>query len=250
MDTNTALTVLGTAIGGAKLAEKLLGPTAEYLGGGMRNWTEKRVNNVKAIFASAGRKLGPRINDPGSVHPRVLQLVLDAGSYSDDALVAEYFGGVLASSRSGSSRDDRGVAIMTLLSRLSVYQIRSHFLFYNYLKTKFQNREFPIAQPNGRDAMKTFVDFNVWSQAMEFDSSENPSLILNHVGFGLVAEFLVENEWRSELTSDNQPKGVWFKPSGPGIHLFLCANGRGELPLGAFLTSQFEVAELDNLPRH
>ena len=31
MDPGTGLTILGSAIGGAKLVEKLLGPTADYI---------------------------------------------------------------------------------------------------------------------------------------------------------------------------------------------------------------------------
>jgi hypothetical protein len=97
--------------------EKNLGPTAEYLGGGLRAWTEKRVQNVATIFNKAQEKLGPEIEKAGSVPPRVLKEVLDEGSFCDDELTAEYFGGILASSRTPSGRDDRGRHIC--VSRLS-----------------------------------------------------------------------------------------------------------------------------------
>ena len=61
MDPATGLTILGTAVGSAKLLEKFLGPTAEYLGDGLKSWTEKRVNNTKRIFHRATALIGDRI---------------------------------------------------------------------------------------------------------------------------------------------------------------------------------------------
>src|SRR6266404_2227164 len=135
MDANTGLTILGTAIGSKTVVEKLLGPTAEYIGVGLKNWTEKRVNNLARIFENAQKRLGGNLNDPGSVPPRVLKEILAEGSFCDDELSAEYFGGVLASSRSEIPRDDRGAAFARLVSRLTSYQIRTHFLLYAVIKS-------------------------------------------------------------------------------------------------------------------
>ena len=38
MDPGTGLTLLGGALGSVKVVEKILGPTADYLGAGMRDW--------------------------------------------------------------------------------------------------------------------------------------------------------------------------------------------------------------------
>jgi len=43
VDPGTGLTILGSAVGRAKLVEKILGPTAEYLGNGIRTWRENRI---------------------------------------------------------------------------------------------------------------------------------------------------------------------------------------------------------------
>src|SRR5262245_56683283 len=137
MEPATGLTILGTAIGSAKVVEKLLGPTADYLGAGLRSWTEKRVENTKRIFVHATKLLGDGIDAPSSVPPRVLKGILEDGSFCDDELSAEYFGGVLASSRTGISRDDRGASFTALLSRLTTYQIRTHFIFYRIVRNLF-----------------------------------------------------------------------------------------------------------------
>jgi hypothetical protein len=94
MDPGTGLTILGTALGSAKLVEKLLGPTAEYIGGGIKNWTEHRLSNVSRVFRNATDRLGERLNEPGAVPPKVLKGILDAGSFCDDELTAQYLGGV------------------------------------------------------------------------------------------------------------------------------------------------------------
>src|SRR5712691_9549047 len=127
MDPGTGLAILGSAAGGAKVVEKILGPTAEYLGAGLKNWTEHRIQNVARIFRKAAGKLGSDNDSPGAVPPRVLKEVLDEGSYSDDELTAEYFGGILASGRSPSGRDDRAASYGRLTSELSTYQIRFHY---------------------------------------------------------------------------------------------------------------------------
>jgi hypothetical protein len=48
MDT---LTVIGGAIVSAKVVEKVLGPTAEYIGEGVASFAKKRVENLQKIFA-------------------------------------------------------------------------------------------------------------------------------------------------------------------------------------------------------
>src|ERR1043166_8770153 len=102
MDLGTGLTLLGAS----SLAAKLLGPTFDYMGEGLKVGTQKGVANVGRIFTSAAKKLGPKLEEPGGVQPKVLKGILTEGAFCDDPLAAEYFGGVLASARSGNSRDD------------------------------------------------------------------------------------------------------------------------------------------------
>lgn len=60
----------------------MLGPTSDYLGEGLKDFCRKRVNNVKEIFKNANDKLGDKINDNGSIPPKVLQGTLNEGSYT------------------------------------------------------------------------------------------------------------------------------------------------------------------------
>jgi hypothetical protein len=77
MDANSGLAILGTAIGSAKLVEKVLGPTAEYVGAGMRDFAQHRVENVKRIFHKASIFLGDSPPAGQAVPPRVLRDVLN-----------------------------------------------------------------------------------------------------------------------------------------------------------------------------
>ena len=83
MDPNTAVGT-GLAILGSKpLLERLLGPTADYLGGELQGLVQKCNINLDRIFQAATRKLGQRLDTKGEVSPRVLKHVADRSSPSD-----------------------------------------------------------------------------------------------------------------------------------------------------------------------
>ncbi len=176
VDVGTGLAILGSSGIGAPLILKLLGPTADYLGEGVRSWTEKRVNNVRRIFTIAVRRLGNRIDEEGGVPPRALEGIVREGSFCEDEIAAEYFGGVLASSRSSMSRDDRGASFIALLSRLSVYQIRAHYVFYSIIKRLFEGKDLPVTLPQGRQGAEAYISLDVFVTAMGFDEREHLNL--------------------------------------------------------------------------
>lgn len=245
MDANTGLVVLGTALGTKDLVIKLLGPTADYVGEGLRYWTENRVKNVARIFGKAAQRLGDNIDLPGcSVPPRVLKGILEDGSFCEDELAADYFGGVLASSRTATSRDDRGASMVALLSRLTTYQIRSHFLFYSIVKSVFNGTDLNVLKPDGREAMLTFVSRDCYVAGMDFSENENVEIVLNHVLFGLSRESLIEPYFRSgsgthiEGYSRQTDPGLSFSPASLGVELFHWAHGMGDLHVAHFLNSE------------
>src|SRR5262245_23532301 len=103
---------------------QLLGPTAKYLGGKVQELTQKSVENLERVFQEALKRLSDDQKDQGKVPPRVLRSVVTEGAFTEDQIAAAYLGGVLASSKSDSDRDDRGVCFNALISRLSVFQLR------------------------------------------------------------------------------------------------------------------------------
>ncbi len=252
MDIGTGLALFGSA----KIVGKILGPTAEYIGEGIKSWTEKRINNVKNIFAIAQKKLGSKIEEDGTVPPKVLKGILDEGSFCDDHISAEYFGGVLASSRSGVSRDDRGAVLISLLSRLSTYQIRTHYIFYHFIKKTFDGTNIDPNTSEGRDKLELFIPQNIYETAMEFEQEENINVLSSHIIFGLQKESLIGDifgygpkEHIKKWFKNAPTKGIIFQPSVLGIELFLWAYGKPHLFGRDYLKpcNEFEIDSKINL---
>lgn len=99
---------------------KLLGPTADYLGEGLRDLTQRRIESIGKMFSNASKKLGPQLNMPGQVPPRILRTVMNEASYFEDHVALEYFGGVLASSRTEGGRDDRGARLIKVRQPIDI----------------------------------------------------------------------------------------------------------------------------------
>jgi len=263
VEIGTGLALLGSAIGGAKLIEKLLGPTANYIEEGIKTWTEKRVNNVRNIFSIAIKRLGDRIEDEGAVPPKILKGIINEVSYCDDFLSAEYFGGVLASSRSGISRDDRGAPFIALISRLSTYQIRTHYILYHYhiVKNLFNGTTLMLGIERDTAKMQIYVPTDVCTQAMEFDEKEEADILIPHTMLGLTKEDLIDRgpgrgfaygtvELMQKYFKKATKPGIIFQPSPSGTELFLWAHGRSDLHFNYFLdvANQFEIDSRVSIP--
>jgi hypothetical protein len=138
------LTITGAGLvvlGSKELLVKLLGPTADYLGGEISGFVQKCNINLDSVFARATKKLGNRINQDGSVSPRILRHVLDDGRFCEDELAAEYYGGILAGSRDATGKDDQALPYLSKVREMSVLQIRLHFAFYyEILRLYSENR--------------------------------------------------------------------------------------------------------------
>lgn len=241
---------------GKDAISKILGPTADYLGGELKEFTQKRVRNIGKIFSSGEKKLGKKLDGPGQVPPKVLKTIINEGSYSDDEITVEYFGGILASSRTECSRDDRGSRLAKILDGLSTYQIRSHYLIYSTISELFFNTENSFGMSENRSKMQFFMPFRDYAEAMEFSQQEleNPQ-ILSHIFHGLSTDGLIEGRWQfgnreslRNFTSNAPGDGIICAPSALGAELLLWAFGHGDKALGFLLTSNFS-AEIEGVPK-
>lgn len=235
IETITQLGILG---GSASVALKILGPTADYLGEGLKSWTKTRGDNLARIFDSAANKLGDDINAEGGISPRVLKGVLTEGSYIDDEIMAEYFGGVLATSKMLASRDDRGAYINEILSRLSSYQVRAHYLIYSALKDLYDGSDEHLSLPKNRDDLKFFIPDSSFFESMDFNDDEmkNVQALMSHILEGLTREGLISQRWaifshknKDEFFSKAQSGGVTIIPALRGAELFCWAHGKHDV---------------------
>jgi hypothetical protein len=258
-DPGTAIENVGAAAIAAKYfgasVGRILGPTADYLGGELQEWTEKRAENVGRIFRNAERKLGPEgLKSDGSVPPRVLGAILSEGQFRDDALAADYLGGVLASAKTEDGRDDRGAALVALVSRLSTYQLRAHYMLYAQARNALAGRDLNLGEQSVRKTNVLFLPMADFLAGMDFSNAEMVDFagVLSHVVHGLIREGLLEDEFRyggpsalGSMTSgpDFRPMGgILFRITPLGIELFMMAHGLGRgHPMSTYVDSRVNL---------
>lgn len=244
-----------TAIGGAQLAAKVLGPSAEYLGEGIRDVLAKRQTNTKRILENAEKKLGDKVSKPGQVPPRVIKEVIDEGSFCDDEVTLEYFGGVLASSRTDSSRDDRGVAMMKLISRLPTYQLRTHYLLYTAVRYLLSGSEINFGSSEDCRKAKTYIPIHTYLNGMGLTQNEVSKIntVQLHALAGLYREGLI-SDWRSAwkvadlgLGDVVSHPGLTFIPTTVGVELFLSAYGLADIHPSQFLQADINIKPMEGV---
>lgn len=252
MDLTTVITILG----GEKLIEKILGPSFEYIGNNLRQYTEKMHNNLASVFKNAGEKLGNRINESGAVSPKVLKSILDNGAWCEEELQAEYFGGVLASSRNESPRDDRGAYYSGIITSLTAYQIRLHYLIYMEIRKLFVGQHFNIGETSDRERMEIFIPYTTYSDAMAFSETEKKDFvsIMQHSVWGLHNASLVDSfrygpqdSLVKHFPGIKEEGGFILKPSQLGAELFLWAYGYGQYPANTLFDSSIAFKEVESI---
>lgn len=228
-DIGTGLVVLGSAVGSKEMVTKILGPTADYVGESLRDFAKKRVENVANIFKAANRHI-KEAEARGAVPPRVLKEIIHEGSYVDDRLTSEYFGGILASSKSEIPRDDRAVSALKLIQSMSSYEIRGHYVLYWMVRNTFVGTKYMVSTQC--DELELFVPFKAFYDSLELAPSESQSVILSHVMNGLndrglisnyiygTKEFLIERGY-GQVAGD----GLIYHPTQRGAELFLMSHG-------------------------
>jgi len=252
IDPGIAAIVTAGALTSKDTINKLLGPTADYLGELLQGEVQKRAENIGRIFQKAAKKLGSKIDKPGQVHPKLLKgLILD-GSFCEDELTAEYYGGILASSRTGVSRDDRGATYLEQISRLSTYQVRTHFIIYTVIKKLFQGTTH-VNPGEDRIAMQIYIPHSDYYRAMAFDDNDEKGdligLCMDHSFTGLnasdLALFLYNGS--SDYLSQNFPglifpkSGFIVQPTPAGLYFYLWATGHGHILLEYLLTADITI---------
>src|SRR5688572_26096605 len=104
-----------------ELIKKVLGPTADVVGKQLANWTGRGLKNIERIVLAAIEKRKNLLPPNEQVPLKVAKALILVGPFCDDTLGAEYFGGILASSRSSIDRDGRAVTFLSHLQRMSAY---------------------------------------------------------------------------------------------------------------------------------
>lgn len=239
--TTGALTAIGYP-----LVQKVLGPSAEYLGDQLKLFTEKRVANIRSIFEKSESKLSEEYSDKGCVSPQILKDILFDGSFCEDTISQEYYAGVLASSKTENSLDNRGKAISSIISKLSSYQLTTHYILYYlayclHTEKSFDHKEWFFIN---NDLLLENLNLNLSSDAEK-------QAVIEHVFLGLETNNLIKSieSLNYKLTFDGQ---YHYLLNSLGIELFLWANGSGQKPLNYFYSEECLIHEIEeiNIDRH
>lgn len=131
---------IGTVGGLAFAAKKVLGPTLDKVGGDFATlYTKGRDLIVQKTFN--------KIEDPNDgqqANLRVAREVFWNGSFSDEAISAEYFGGILASSRSIDGKNDNDLYFVNIVKMLSSEELYLHYIIYNAFNKYFVDKKIRV----------------------------------------------------------------------------------------------------------
>jgi len=233
-----------TAAGWA--GRKMLGPTLDEIGRELKDrYSERRLRNFARIGRNAEAKAGPALEQPGEVSPRVAMKVLEEGSLCDGPVMAEYFGGILAGSRSPDGADDRGMTWAALVSRLSTMDVHLHYLAYEAFRRLYLGQMTLNwgMQPQRQAAEIYLADSDIYATMGRPVPalSETPDALNNLIREGLLGDIYAYGDANSLLEQsgiDAPGAGAVVTPSIPGLQLFMWAHNHGHLPFMLILLPQ------------
>jgi hypothetical protein len=205
------------------------------------------------VLGIAADRAGSEIEIPGAVHPRVAAQILHEASFCDDALMQEYFGGVLAAARTPTGRDDRGAKWAAVVARLSSYEVRLHYLIYREVQRAVADTSIDLGDGNQLARHGIYLSAQGFVSAMELGRDDpEPQVAADHAVTGLIREgFLQPDVWCVELTREWMPEsegtragGLVAVPTHSGVELFLWAHGRrsGQATLLTAPSAEFRIS--------
>ena len=134
ISTEAVNTLVGSGVFGY-LGKKVLGAALENIGKDVANLYEKGRDK---IIEKTSEKI-ENLEDGQQVNLRVARDVFYNGSFSEEEICAEYFGGILASARSEDGKDDSGMFYLDLIKSLSSKELKLHYYIYHALNSMFNN---------------------------------------------------------------------------------------------------------------
>ena len=211
--------------------EKLLGPTFEYYGIGLKNtidnFNKKAKENLNKIFQKSIIKRGERLKEKGVINPRILKEVVLDGSFCDTEIVQEYYSGILSSSRTESGNDD-GIYYINIIKGLSSRQLKLHYAIYSKFITENKNIDCNLHQSNELQKMK--VNFSTL-ELVEILKLKNANEINNFTSNDLPALYNAGliRAYSFNTTKKEVNKQFEFCIELLGVSLFLQAIGYSEI---------------------
>lgn len=210
----------GTAL---VVGKKLLGKTFDVVSADIAHLYEKGRDK---IIEKASSKIS-NVDDGKSANLRVTRDVFWNGSFTDESICAEYFGGILASSRSDEGKDDTGVYYVDLIKSLSSDQLKLHYLIYHSLN-KYFTAETSKSQlnPGQESELAREAVFLSMNELLQITGIVDPGRDLHAIhAKGLIGNFQTQGHI---LSDDRQVPYLKVSPKALGIQLYAVAHNKLE----------------------
>ena len=237
----------------AGLLKRVLGPPADEFGEALRRSVAYRTRNFGKIVQRADAKAESSPSD-GIVSERVAYVLLEEGSLCDDELMAEYLGGLLAGSRSPNGRDDRAVTWSRVITGLSSFQLRAHFLLYREWAARLKGMGNLELNTNLERATTEF-DLTEFEVALIQGSGLDVDGVMVHSIAGLVSASLLGDDYAFGESSNLRIGPSFFDrvlrvmPSFTGMELYGWAQGLPGIQPAEFQAKAVPFELENSIPR-
>lgn len=203
------------------VGKKLLGKTMDVVSEDIANIY---ASGRDKIIESAARKV-KNIDDNARANLRVSRDVFWNGAYTDEAICAEYFGGILASSRSADGKDDRGIYYADIIKSLSSQQLHLHYVVYRALNLLWIGMPDEKKRPDVAMAPE-LQDYTAWFATNEIErfgiSVEKDMIALANKG-------LISDRFKADAHALEEGGNFFYvhaQPSILGVQLYAVAHNR------------------------
>ena len=201
------------------IIENVLGPTSKEIGQDIHS-LYKRGRDL--ILLKAFRKLR-NPEDGKKANLRVARDVFWNGSFTNEAICAEYFGGILAASRSEDGENDFGIFYVDIIKSMSSGQLKMHYIIYRTLnKALITDEQKKTLNPGQESELQREKLFFPLLEIVEQFENEDLGTVLH----GLHAKNLIEyfQTQNYKLEDNKEMPYLEVQPTSLGVQLFAIAN--------------------------
>jgi hypothetical protein len=227
------------ALPGEWALQKAFGPALTEIGEDLKKVYAKGRDK---IVAAAYRKVKDS-EDGKQANLRVTRDVLWNGALSEDEVCAEYFGGILATSRSSGGKDDDAIHFVDVIKSLSARQLRLHYVLYHSINQLLVTGGKPVNIAQGSEIQAQEVWF-VGQELVNLDLRINTDFSILHRQ-GLLYQYKTDAHVAGN-------KGLFYSQASPttfGVLLYAVAHNRFN-DWGSFSGADFGAFEGIALPKH
>jgi len=223
--------------------EKILSPVLGEIGEDVKNLYAVSKDGATKIVAKAYKKILDK-GDGRKVNLRVARDVFWNGSFSDESICAEYFGGILASSRSDDGKNDNGIHYTDVIKSLSSKQLQLHYTIYNSLNKLLVKNKANVNVGQATELQQKAVWFSMFELTNTLKLKIDTDLNVLYKQ-GLLHEYKTDNH---ELENDNAIfPYVMVKPTTFGVLLYSIAHNKFDV-WQEYSTQDFGDFDDINLP--